>query len=215
MDRRRDEFVVAPRWVPRHDRRTRRAAAHTVRKAYRTHLLTLVSGSALLLFIAGIVGESLADLQPAPGSSLLGYYGILGAVVVVAGAFGFSVMPWMMYASIRWSGRVAYVDTGRARAAAAVSAAGSGQQKIHSLGAWPRERGAGRALGEWMLAEIHADGCRVLVYAAPGLTKTYQRYGLFPETRPGCRLQAIRPRALVSSPGGREAERSEEFRKKI
>lgn len=189
--------VAQPRWVPRDDRATRKAAAQVARKAYRTHVLTLLSGGALSLFALSLVIETLLTRTPTEGLHPVAYYGILASLWPLASVFGFSVMPWLMYIQISRGERVAFVDAGLARAVAVSAPTRVGQQKIHSLAAWPKRHGAARVLGLWMLDEAHRSGDDVVAYALPGLVRTYERHGLrrvTPARSFGvARLESVRP----------------------
>ena len=179
--------VDGPRHVERRDLRTRLTIARTIFLAHfgtTGHLLSLLAFGPLA-FIGWQTAWLL--LPPPPGSGLTGWP--LGIACAALPTLGLIVYPLLIGLSVLGGKHVAYYDNGRARAAMALGRPARGRPALpgdlqgYSFGAWPKRRGAGKVLAEWVLDDIHASGGRLLGTAFPNRAKTYTDRGMVEDGR--------------------------------
>lgn len=172
--------TVTPLRVPIDDTKTRRHAAAAVAKAYIGHPLWWLG----LILFTGLTGLMLH-------SAWLSYDGQLGpdwtavplACALICLVFGAAFVPLANASTIYRARDLYYLDTGKARAAMATKPDNRRRQlpddvQAHTFGAWPRHRGAGSVLGDWVRDQVHAQGGRLTATALPGTARAYKQRGM-------------------------------------
>lgn len=190
-----------PTRVPSRDKATRRRAATTVAKAYIGHPLHWVG----LIWFAAVSTWPATLAVEAHRDQFDATFTILFASLALAGlACGLALIPLLIGMTIYRARDLYYLDTGTARAALATKPdkrknALPGDFQAHSFGAWPKKKKVGRALGEWVRSEVHAQGGRLTATALPGLAKTYKKHGMIDDGHTARFLVRVASRERVAA----------------
>lgn len=167
------------------DKTTRRRAAGAVAKAYVGSLLFWVSLIAFGSLFTVMTTFAVQAYQDQTGAGVFSLWMLLALVCL---ALAFVYVPLATGVTIYRARNLYYLDTGTARAALATKPdrrknALPGDVQAHTCGAWPKERGAGKTLGEWVRDDVHARGGRLTATALPHLAETYKKYGMTDDGR--------------------------------
>ncbi|GGO94097.1 hypothetical protein GCM10011584_34350 [Nocardioides phosphati] len=171
---------TTPRILDRSDRPARRRAALTVAIAFATAPATwwlagtvaIIYGAALLLFMT-LTQAALAALAVALTV-------ICGYALATAGVTYFTPRSRTT--------QLAYLETDRGRAATILRpdprrGALPGDVQAAGAGAWPKHRGVGPQLGEWIRENVHEAGGRVTLTATPSRAQLYRAKGCVDDGR--------------------------------
>lgn len=164
-----------PRWADPADRALRRRAAGVVARAFVGHPLWWAGA----LTFGALAGWNMVEAIHAAATPRI-YYAVVAVTCLVVAT---GLVPLLIGLTAYTSTRLAYLDTGAARAVMCVRddhyrGARPGDQQAHTFGSFPQGKGAGRLIGEWVKDQIDAGPGRLTAIALPKQAARYERAGM-------------------------------------